>query len=72
MRADSVTEAPASPANAFAMAVGGGLDVRVNHAFSVRLFEADYYLTHFQNGVNSEENNLRLTFGVVFHVGKKK
>ncbi len=61
-----------APANAFAMAVGGGLDVRVNHAFSVRLFEADYYLTHFQNGVNSEENNLRLTFGVVFHGGKKK
>jgi peptidoglycan-associated lipoprotein len=61
-----------APDNAFAAAVGGGVDWQVNRSFSVRLFEADYYLTHFQNGANSEENNLRLSFGVVFHIGKKK
>jgi outer membrane immunogenic protein len=59
------------PANALGAVAGGGLDLRVNRAISVRLFEADYYFTHFENGVNSRENNLRLVFGVVFHLGKR-
>jgi len=59
------------PATAFATAVGGGLDFRANRHVAVRLLEADYYFTHFQNAVNSRQNNLRLTFGVVFGFGRR-
>jgi outer membrane immunogenic protein len=53
-------------ASAFAMNLGGGLDLRLSHRWSLRLLEADYYLTHFANSVNSHQNNLRLGAGVVF------
>jgi hypothetical protein len=43
---------------------GGGLDFAVNRRIAVRLVEADYYFTHLANGVNSEESNLRLSFGL--------
>ena len=58
-------------ANALTAVIGGGVDLRVSHAISLRLFEADYDYTRFQNGVNTRENNLRLVFGVVFHLGKQ-
>ena len=60
-----------APSNAFGALLGGGLDWRLKPRISVRLFEADYYLTHFQNDVNSHQNNLKLVFGVVFHFGGK-
>ncbi len=59
----------AGPASAFAAAAGGGLDFAVSRRVGVRLLEADYYFTHFQNAENSRENNLRLSFGVVFRFG---
>lgn len=55
-----------SGANAFAAKVGGGVDYALTHRFS-RPFEANYYLTHFDNGVNDHQNNLQLGAGVVFH-----
>lgn len=58
-------------ANALGGVIGGGLDLRVRHEISVRLFEADYFYTRFQNGVNTHQNNLRLVFGVVFHLGRQ-
>src|ERR1039458_3576736 len=48
---------------AFAANLGGGLDLRVNQRFSVRLVEADYLVTTFDNGVNDHQNNLRLKIG---------
>lgn len=59
------------PANALSVVAGGGLDLRVTPAIYLRLFEADYDFTRFQNGVNAHENNLRLVFGVVFHLSKR-
>ena len=56
-----------SGANAFAAKVGGGVDYALTHRFSLRPFEANYYLTHFDNGVNDHQNNLQLGAGVVFH-----
>ena len=56
---------PGSP-NSFALLAGGGLDVGLNSRFSIRAFEADYYLTHFANGVNNHQNNLRISVGLVF------
>ena len=55
--------------NNFNMVAGGGLDVNLGPHVAVRVFQADYFLTHFLNGNNDRQNNLRLTFGVVFHFG---
>jgi outer membrane immunogenic protein len=52
-------------ANAFAMTAGGGLDISLTRHISLRAFEADYYLTHFGNGVNNHQNNLRIAAGVI-------
>jgi|HubBroStandDraft_6_1064221.scaffolds.fasta_scaffold00024_99 outer membrane immunogenic protein len=51
---------------AFAMTVGVGVDMKITRNFFIRPAEVDYYLTLFNNGVNSHQNNLRLSSGVVF------
>ncbi len=51
---------------AFAGIAGGGVDLRTNHRFLIRLVEADYLATTFNNGTNNHQNNLRLGAGVVF------
>jgi outer membrane immunogenic protein len=76
-----------STQNAFAMAFGGGLDIKVGRRFAVRPIELDYLGTHFspfnfsQNGagvlianINNNtqwQNNLRYAAGVDFHFGQK-
>jgi outer membrane immunogenic protein len=52
---------------AFAGNFGGGLDWRATPRFSIRLVEADYLLTTFDNGTNNHQNNLRISAGVVIH-----
>jgi peptidoglycan-associated lipoprotein len=52
---------------AFAANLGGGLDLNASRRFSIRLFEADYLVTTFDNGVNNHQNNLRIGAGVVTH-----
>jgi hypothetical protein len=49
--------------NAFAMALGGGLDVKVGSHTAVRPIQVDYFLTRFGG---SSQNNTRLSFGLVF------
>jgi outer membrane immunogenic protein len=56
-------------ANAFAMTAGGGLDVGITRHIGLRAFQADYYLTHFDNGTNDHQNNLRIAAGVIFRFG---
>jgi len=58
-------------ANGFAMSAGGGLDWNAARHVSVRLFQVEYLNTRLPNAANNVQNNLRLTFGVVFHFGKK-
>jgi outer membrane immunogenic protein len=58
--------------NAFAMTAGGGLDIGLTRHIAVRAFEADYYLTRFDNGVNDHQNNLRIEAGVVIRFGGGK
>jgi outer membrane immunogenic protein len=58
-------------ANAFATSIGGGVDLGLNRHVSLRLVEADYLLTLLPNGVNSRQNNLNLTTGVVFRFGTR-
>jgi outer membrane immunogenic protein len=57
-------------ANAFAMAAGGGLDLDLSRHWALRLFQLDYYLTRFNNGVNDHQNNLRFGGGVAFRFGE--
>lgn len=56
--------------NAFAMAVGGGVDIRVHRLLSIRPIEADYLLTRFGNNfVVNNQNNFRYQAGIVFNFG---
>ena len=50
-------------ATSFAMALGGGLDVRANDHISIRLIQADYAPTFFGSG---RQDNFRLSVGVIF------
>jgi peptidoglycan-associated lipoprotein len=52
---------------AFAGNFGGGLDLKASRRFSIRLVEADYLLTTFDNGSNNHQNNVRIGAGVVIH-----
>lgn len=48
---------------AFAMALGGGVDVKVLDNIAIRAIQADYLMTRF--GSNTQ-NNVRISAGVVF------
>jgi outer membrane immunogenic protein len=55
--------------SAFAMAIGGGVDYRINNRFSLRPLQVDYLLTRFAEGTpnNQTQNNLRASTGIVIH-----
>jgi outer membrane immunogenic protein len=55
--------------NAFAMSLGGGVDYKLNHRFSIRPIQVDYLLTRFsETGTGTQsQNNLRVSTGIVFH-----
>lgn len=64
--------------NNFAMAVGGGLDVKLGSSIVLRPIQLDYYLTRFEAvnvdnptgpTSNRNQNNLRYAAGVVFNFG---
>jgi opacity protein-like surface antigen len=58
-----------SSQNAFAMAIGGGVDYRLTNRFSLRPLQVDYLLTRFKEGTpnNQSQNNLRASTGIVIH-----
>jgi len=47
----------------FAMALGGGVDLRLTRSLGIRLFQADYLMTRF---FDVKQNNARICAGVVF------
>lgn len=49
--------------NAFAMALGGGLDANATSHISVRFIQAEYFMTRF---FSETQNNARFSAGVVF------
>jgi opacity protein-like surface antigen len=57
--------------NAFAMALGGGVDVNVTPHFGVRVIQADYVLTKFTDARSGKsiQHNARVGIGVVFRFG---
>ena len=54
--------------NAFAMALGGGFDVKVRQNVAIRLVQAEYVLTRFGG---ESQNNARISAGIVFRWGGK-
>jgi opacity protein-like surface antigen len=59
---------------AFAMAAGGGLDIKINKHVSFRPIGLDYLLTRLENiqdMQNRNQNNLRYTTGVNFTFGAR-
>jgi peptidoglycan-associated lipoprotein len=55
---------------AFAGDLGGGVDLRATRRFSIRMAEADYLATTFDNGGNNHQNILRIGAGVVIQFGR--
>ena len=58
----------------FTMTAGGGLDYKVNHRIALRLFQAEFLLTRFQDptsatGATAWQSNVRLSAGIVFRFG---
>jgi len=53
----------------FAMAAGGGIDVRVSKHFSIRPAQAEYFLTKIPDGLNNRQNNFRFGAGIVLRFG---
>jgi peptidoglycan-associated lipoprotein len=66
------TASTSGSANGFAFTAGGGLDLHASRNVSIRLIQAEYLMTRLPNAVNNYQNDLRLTFGVVFHFGKAR
>lgn len=54
--------------NNFAMAFGGGVDVKVSDKMSVRALQLDYVTARADSDWN---DNLRFSAGVVFHLGSR-
>ena len=53
--------------NAFAMAIGGGLDMKLTKTLAFRVLQADYLLTRFGGAT---QNNARLTTGLEYRFGE--
>jgi hypothetical protein len=63
---------PLPSQNAFAMTAGGGLDIRLTPHFAIRIVQVEYMMTRFDSvpaGGSSEQNDLRLSSGLVFRFG---
>jgi opacity protein-like surface antigen len=56
--------------NAFAWTIGGGLDAAVTKHLAVRVFQAEYFMTKWSDGVNNRQSNFRVETGLVWRFGK--
>jgi uncharacterized low-complexity protein len=59
-----------SNANAFSMQLGGGMDVSLARSFSVRAIELDWVRSNLPNTGSDTQNDLRLAFGMSYHIQK--
>ena len=66
-RSDATLFGSTGSDNAFAMAIGGGVDVTVHSRLSFRVAQVDWLRSqHF----NTDQNNLRVSTGIVFRFGE--
>lgn len=71
IRVESINVASTTSSTDFALALGGGLDVRVSERFDLRVLQADYTPIFLSRGNElgfgkSRADNVRFSFGVVF------
>jgi len=58
--------------NTFAWTAGGGMDIKVRRHLAIRLIQAEYLMTRFQDystGLTASQNDMRLSSGIVFRFG---
>jgi hypothetical protein len=70
----NITAQVSASQTGFAMAVGGGLDWKLNKHFSFRPVSVDYVLTRFPSpltGTDQNQNSIRASAGVLFTFGEK-
>lgn len=56
------------PSTKFTVAPGGALDIKLTDIVSVRVIQAEYLYSRF---LNTHQNNIRLSAGIVLTFGKK-
>ncbi len=57
--------------NAFAMAIGGGLDIPLNRRIALRVGQFDFLMTRFANRWDTDnQHNFRYSAGFVFNFGQ--
>jgi len=63
--------APLGTSTGFVLTAGGGVDWKLNHTIGIRLLQAEYLYSQFDNGVNhgNQQNNIRLSAGIVLSLG---
>jgi len=70
LKVPSLNVSDTSSSSAFALAIGGGVDVRVNKRVELRVFQADYNPIFLKSGnelgFDKRADNVRFSFGVVF------
>lgn len=52
----------------FAMAIGGSIDLPLNHAVLLRPVQIDYLQTNLPNGVDDRQRNIRFGAGIIFRI----
>jgi opacity protein-like surface antigen/outer membrane protein OmpA-like peptidoglycan-associated protein len=60
---------PLPTENKFAMTAGAGLDIKVSRRIALRIIQAEYLMTRFENhdtGAGGTQNDVRLSSGLVF------
>jgi opacity protein-like surface antigen len=57
--------------SAFGWTVGGGLDSKLFKHLNIRVVQAEYFLTKWNDGVNNRQNNFRISTGLILTFGKK-
>ena len=60
-----------STASSWAMQIGSGFNYYLTRNFGLRLLEADYVRTALPNGAANIQNDMRLSTGLTYHVGKR-
>lgn len=62
---------PAASRNSFALALGGGVDIKVARHFSLRAGEFDYQFVDGKGSVPGHQNDYRFSAGVVLALGSR-
>ena len=64
--------APLGTSNALVLSAGIGLDWKLSHRLGVRILQAEYLYSRFDNANHgNQQNNVRLSTGLVFSFGRR-